>query len=198
MIASITDCSRFLRILSVMSQISCLYKGNSFPALSVLAASAQYRLEAIVGPPHVLPVTHTSRDHVTSEAQREAAEAYCTIMALFCNMMATAPAGSFAQPAAAALLMKFVEIASAIARHTSDVPCLKQAVALSRRALDHVASSPPLQEALARVSGRGVLQVRISRRSLQLVEMAAFTAVCIPLHTAFDATDAQVTASHIV
>lgn len=176
-----------------MSQISCLYKSNSFPALSVLAANAQYRLEVIVGPPHVLPVTHTSRDHVTSEAQREAAEAYCTIMALFCSMMATAPAGSFAQPAAAMLLMKFVEIASAIARHTSDVPCLKQAVALSRRAMDHVASSPHLQEALSRVSESDVPHVFISCHSAQLVEMAAFTAVSIPLHAAFDATDAQVT-----
>jgi hypothetical protein len=151
LLASVSDCSRFVRLLSLMSQISCLYKGDVFSALVVLGTNAQYRCESIVGPPQVLPVSHTSRDNVTSEAQREAAEAYCSIMLLACNMMSTAPAGSFAQPAAVVMLMKFAGIASAVARHTSDVPCLKQCVILSRRTMEQVPSSPPLLEALAQV-----------------------------------------------
>jgi hypothetical protein len=157
LLASVTDCARFSRILSLMSQISCLYKGDVFSALVVLGANAQYRCECIVGPPQVLPVSHTSRDNVTSEAQREAAEAYCSILLLVCNMMSTAPAGSFAQPAAVVLLMKFAGIASAVARHTSDVPCLKQCVILSRRVMEQVPTSPLLQEALAQVSHDGTI-----------------------------------------
>ena len=152
LLSGVPDCSRFVRVVSLMSQISCLYKGDVFHALVVLVTNAQHRCQAVVGPPHVLPVTHASRDNVTSEAQREAAEAYCALMLLFCNMCSTAPAGSFGQPAAASLLISIVGVASAVARHTSDVACLKQSLALSRRAMDQVSSSPPLQAALMQVA----------------------------------------------
>jgi hypothetical protein len=151
MLNTVTDCSRFARIVSLMSQISCLYKADVFSPLAVLLANAQYRCESIVGPPQVLPTSHTSRDNVTSEVQREAAEAYCSMMNVLCNMMATASAGSFAQPDAAMLLMKFAGVAAAVARHTSDIPCLKQCVLIFRRAIEQVSSSPPLQGALSQV-----------------------------------------------
>jgi hypothetical protein len=81
------------------------------------------------------------------------------MMLLMCNMMATAPAGSFSDSAAASLLMNFVATASAVARHTCDVPCLKQALALSRRALEQVPSSPLLQAALPQVFRRAYCPV---------------------------------------
>ena len=159
LLSSATDCSRFSRVLSLMSQISCLYKADVFPPLVLLATNAQFRCQAVVGAPQVLPTSHASRSHVTSEVQREAAEAYSTMMLLMCNMMATAPAGSFADPAVASLLVNFVATASAVARHTCDVPCLKQSLALSRRALDQVPSSPPLQAALPQVIRRACCPV---------------------------------------
>lgn len=154
LLSSAMDCPRFSRVLSLMSQISCLYKADVFPPLVLLATNAHFRCQAVVGAPQVLPTSHASRSHVTSEVQREAAEAYSTMMLLMCNMLATAPAGSFSDPAAASLLMNFVATASAVARHTCDVPCLKQALALSRRALDQVPSSPQLQAALPQVFRR--------------------------------------------
>ena len=151
MLATVTDCSRFIRILSLMSQISCLYKGDVFPPMLLLATTAHHRCQAVVGPPQALPSTHASRDNVTSEVQREAAEAYCSLMLLMCNMMSTAPAGSFAHPAAASLIMNFTGTASAVARHTSDVSSLKQALVLFRRLMDHVPASPLLQASLTQV-----------------------------------------------
>jgi hypothetical protein len=150
--SNVSDTSRFIRMLSLMSQISCLYKGDVFPSLVLLAASAQQRCQELVGPPQALPSVLTMRDHVTSEVQREAAEAYCSLMALMCNMMSTAPAGSFVQSAAVSLVMNFAGISSAVCRHTSDVPCLKQSLLLFRRLMEQVPSSPHLQASLAQVS----------------------------------------------
>jgi hypothetical protein len=192
MLATVTDCSRFIRVLSLMSQISCLYKADVFPPLLLLATSAHHRCLAVVGPPQALPSTHASRDNVTSEVQREAAEAYCSMMLLMCNMMATAPAGSFAHPAAASLIMTFTGTASAVARHTSDISSLKQAVFFFRRLMDHVSASPLLQASLTQVPSPAPTSFCCLTHATQLLEAATLASFCIPLHPAFDPADAQV------
>ncbi len=155
LLSSVTDCSRFSRLLSLMSQISCLYKAVVFPPLVLLATNAHFRCQLVAGTPQALPVKHASRSHVTSEVQREAAEAYSSLMLLMCNMMTTAPAGSFAEAAAASLLLSLMDTAGAVARHTCDITCLKHSLALSRRAMEHLSSSPPLQAAMLQVCDRG-------------------------------------------
>lgn len=152
LLSNVTDCTRFIRILMLLSQISCLYKGDTFAPLALLTTLAQVRCQLVVGPPQILPSIHTTRDNVTSEVQREAAEAYCSMMALMCNMISTAPAGSFEQPAALSLIMHFIGIAPAISRHTSDIPCLKQTLLLFRRLIEQVPAQPPLQASLTQVT----------------------------------------------
>jgi hypothetical protein len=151
LLSTVTDCTRFIRVLSLLSQISYLYKGQAFPALVVLACSAQHRCQAVAGPPHTLPSKHASREHVISESQREAAEAYLSLMSLVGSIMTTAPAASFIEPNAASLVLNIVGIASAVAAHTCDVLCLKQSLLTVRRAVDHIAASPPLQASMMQV-----------------------------------------------